>query len=76
MVAILEDICLDPNTAKCRLLLAVLEQQYNRLKRWEEGISDSYYAIVRKGYYCLKVSCSGSFLTAQQSDNSLFCMTA
>ena len=67
MVAFLEDICLDPNTAKCRLLLRVLEQMYNRIKGWEEGINDSYYALVRKGYYHVKVA-AHAFLTAQPSD--------
>ena len=56
MMAFVEDICLDPNTAKCRILLAVLERLYTRVKRWEEGIHDNYFFFVRKGYYMVKVS--------------------
>ena len=56
MMAFLEDICLDLNTAKCRILLAVFERLYIRVKRWEEGIDDDYYLFVRKGYYTVKVS--------------------
>lgn len=54
-MALVENICLDPNTAKCRTLLAVLEQLYTRVKRWGEGVDDNYYFFVRKGYHIVKV---------------------
>ena len=65
MVAFLEGICLDPSTAKCRRLLAVLKQLFTRLERWE-GIVGSYHSLVRKGYCCIKVA-AHAFFNAQPS---------
>ena len=73
MVALLEEVCLDSNTAKCKLLLAVLEQLYDRLKRWE-GIDDNCYSLVGEGYNFVKVA-AHAFLTAQLVMQSSACMS-
>ena len=72
MVALMENICADPNPATCQLLLAVLRQLFTCLKGWEGVINGSYYFIVSEGYYRVKVA-AHAFLTAQSS-NAVFCM--
>lgn len=55
MMALVENLCLDPDTAKCRRLLSRLDLLYQRLKVWE-GIDDNYFLCIRKGWYQIRVS--------------------